>query len=98
MHRFRDVSLFSESGTLQNLPLELERRLVEVLSQPRVVHEALEGSLEMIGRTVTGVIDQINGSGPGHDVHGQTKDQDSGADDNADQIVLEVKPELPNIV
>lgn len=52
----------------------------------------------MIGRAVTRIVHEINGSGPGHDVNGQTEDQESRADHDAHEIVLEVEPELANIV
>lgn len=98
MHRFGDVGLFAEAGTLENLALELEGGIVKVLGEPGVLHETVVGSLEVIGRAIASVIDQINGSGSGHDVNGQTEDEDGGADDDADEIVLEVKPELLNVV
>lgn len=51
----------------------------------------------MIGCTVTSVVDEIDVSGSGDDVDSETEDQESRANDDADQIVLEVKPELAKI-
>ncbi|KAM1097080.1 hypothetical protein ACFX19_014778 [Malus domestica] len=88
MHHLRDISLLAEAGALENLTLELERRVVEVLREAGVLHEALVRCLEVIGRAVAGVIDQVDGSGSGHDVDRQPEDEDGGADDDGDEIVL----------
>lgn len=70
MHCLRHISLFPEARALQDLALELERRLGEVAGEFGVVHELIESDLEVIGRAVAGVIDEENGTRTSRDVDG----------------------------
>lgn len=52
-----------------------------------------------IGRWfVTREIDEVNGSGSGHDVNGGSENENSGTCDDANEIVFEVEPELVDFV
>ena len=98
MHRLRHIRVVAEARALEDLALKLQRRVVEVAGEARVFHEGMGRSLEMIRRFVTRVIHEVNGFGSGHDVNGQTENQESRANDDANKVVLEVKPKLPNVV
>jgi hypothetical protein len=98
VHSFGDVSLLAETGALENLALELQRRVVEVAGELGVLHEPVELYLEMRGRKIAGVVDEVDGSRAGHDVDGRSGNENGGEDDDADEIVLEVEPELVNVV
>lgn len=52
----------------------------------------------MIRSTITCIVNQINGSGPGHYVDGKTEYEKNGADDDADEIVVKVEVQLVEIV
>ena len=52
----------------------------------------------MGGRAVTGVVDEVNGSRASHDVDGGSENEKSRANDDTDEIVLEVKPKLMNVI
>lgn len=98
MHRLRRISLLSEAGALEDLPLELQRRLVEVAGESRMFHELMEPDLEVGRGAVTGVVDEINGSRASHDVDGRSENEKSRANDDTDEIVLEMKPKLMNVI
>ncbi|KAH0865977.1 hypothetical protein HID58_083188 [Brassica napus] len=93
VHSLGEVRVLSQTRPLEDLALELEGGLVEVSGECRVVHEARDGNLEAVRREVTGEVHQVNGPGPGHYVD----DKDGGAGDDADEIVLEMDPELAEI-
>lgn len=46
----------------------------------------------MIRGLVAGEINQVNGSGSGHNVNGGSEDENCRENDDAEEIVLEVKP------
>lgn len=52
----------------------------------------------MLRGLVTGVVDQVNGSRAGHNVDGGSKNKESRANDDADEVVLEVEPQLVNFL
>lgn len=74
MQTLGEIRLFSQTGSLENLALKLERRVVESFDEGRVIHELLVWDLETLLREVTRVVDEVNGSGSGHDVDGGGED------------------------
>lgn len=52
----------------------------------------------MRGREVAGEVHEVDGSGSGHDVNGGSENQESGAGDDGDEVVLEVEPEAAKVV
>lgn len=98
MHGFGDIGLFAEAGAFQNLLLELEGGIVEVAGEGGVFHELVEFDAEVGRGTVAGEVDEVNGSGSGHDVYGGSEYEEGAADDDADEVVLEVEPEMVEIL
>lgn len=47
---------------------------------------------------VTRVVNEVNGSGSGHEVTSGSKNKDRRADDDTNEIVLKVKPERINVI
>nr|GMD90480.1 hypothetical protein PanWU01x14_170710 [Ipomoea batatas] len=90
MHSLREISLLAESRSFQNLPLEIQRRVVEIAGKPGMIHELLVRDLELNRWPVTGIIHEKNGSGTGHDVERKTEYENSGEDDDTDEIVQEI--------
>ncbi|CAL4909597.1 unnamed protein product [Urochloa decumbens] len=97
VHGLRDVGLLAEAGALQDLALELEGVLGEA-AELGVAHELLEGDLEVVGRLVAGEVDEVDGPGAGKHIDGGAEDEDGGEDEHGDEVVLEVDPQLPQIV
>lgn len=98
MHRIRDISLLPEPGALEDPSLELQGRLVEVAGEPGMFHKLLVANLEVGRGAVTGVVDEVDGSRTSHDVDSGSENEKSGANDDTDEIVLEVKPKLMNVI
>ncbi|PON57858.1 hypothetical protein PanWU01x14_170710 [Parasponia andersonii] len=98
MHRFRDISLLADAGPLEDLALELEGGIVKVARELGMLHELLEFDLQMVRRTVTGEVHKINGSGSCHNVNRGSEDDNGGADNDTDEIVFELEPELVDVV
>lgn len=48
--------------------------------------------------TIAGIVHEVNGSRAGHDVNGGSESNNSRADYDTNQIVLEVEPELVNVL
>ncbi|KAK8457216.1 hypothetical protein SEVIR_3G144625v4 [Setaria viridis] len=97
VHGLRDVGLLAEAGALQDLALELERVFRET-AELGVAHELLEGDLEVGGRLVAGEIDEVDGPRASEHIDGGAEDEDGGEDEHGDEVVLEVDPELAQIV
>nr|GMD85742.1 protein RADIALIS-like 4 [Ipomoea batatas] len=98
MHSLREISLLAESRSFQNLPLEIQRRVVEIAGKPGMIHELLVRDLELNRWPVTGIIHEKNGSGTGHDVERETEYEDSGEDDDTDEIVQEIPVHIMQIL
>lgn len=43
------------------------------------------------------MVEEIDGSGSGHEVEGGEKDEEGGADDGRDEVVLELGPEAVEV-
>lgn len=63
-----------------------------------MIHELLVRDLKARLREVTGVVHEVNGSGSGHDEDGRAEHGQSGEEDERDEVVLEVKPNLVEVV
>lgn len=63
-----------------------------------MIHELLVWDLKTRLREVTRVVDEVNGSGSGHDEDGGAEHGQSGEEDERDEIVLEMKPNLVKVV
>lgn len=98
MHRLRDIGLLAEAGSLEDLALELEGGLVEVAGEAGMLHELVVTDLEVGRRPVTGVIDEVDGARASGDVDSGAENKEGRTDDDGDEIVLEVEPEVAEIV
>lgn len=63
-----------------------------------MLHKLLEAGSKTVRRAVAGVVDQIDGAGPGHVMNCGAKDENDGADEHAHNVVLQIVPELSKIV
>jgi len=97
VHGLRDVGLLAEAGALEDLALELERVFGEA-AELGVAHKLLEADLEVGGRLVAGEVDEVDGSRAGEHIDGGAEDEDGGEDKHGDEVVLEVEPQLAQIV
>uniref|UniRef100_A0ACD5U053 Uncharacterized protein n=1 Tax=Avena sativa TaxID=4498 RepID=A0ACD5U053_AVESA len=97
VHPFRAVGLLAEPGALEDLALELEGVVGEA-AERGVAEELVEADLEVRGRLVAGEVDEVDGAGAGEHVHGGAEDEDGGEEQHGDEVVLEVEPELAEVV
>lgn len=98
MHGFRKIGFLPETRALKDLPLELKRRLVELATQPGMLHERMERRFEMGFRAVACEVNKVNGAGAGHDVDGGGEDEDGGENKDTNKVVLEMEPELAEFI
>ena len=59
MHGIRDVGFLPKSRAQEDLALELEGGLVKVPGEVGVLHEAMEGGLEMVSRAITSKVNKV---------------------------------------
>lgn len=43
------------------------------------------------------MVDQVDGSGAGHEVEGGEEDEEGGADDSYDEVVLDLRPKVVEV-
>jgi len=98
VHGLGEVGFLAEAGAEENLALEIEGGGEEVAGEGGVVEELLEVDGEVVGGTVAGEVEEVDGGGAGHDVEGGSQGEDGGYCDDAEEVVLEVGPQLLNVL
>jgi len=98
VHGLGEVGFLAEAGAEENLALEIDGGGEEVAGEGGVVDELLEVDGEVVGGTVAGEVEEVDGCGSGHDVEGGSQGEDGGYSDDAEEVVLEVGPELLNLL
>lgn len=91
VHSLWHISLLPQTGPLQYFPLKLERGVVKP-THLRVIHELAVRCFQLRRRHIARVIDEVNRSGPGEEVNGGSKNEETRKGDDADEVELEMKP------
>lgn len=95
MHGFGNVCFVAETGTKKNLALEIQRGIVEVAGEMRMLDEAVEWSFEVIRGTETREVDEVDGALALVNTESESEDYETGESEHTDEIVVVVKkPEL----
>ncbi|CAA7403133.1 unnamed protein product [Spirodela intermedia] len=97
-HRLREVGGLPEARSLHDFPLELQVLLREGARQRRPLHEDLASALARVLGLVAGEVDQVDGTRPGEEVQSGEEDEEGGAEDDRDEVVAEVVPELADVL
>lgn len=63
-----------------------------------MVDEHRDRDFEGVGWAVAGVVHEVNGFGSGQDVECGSEDEERGARDDVDEVVLEIGPEAAEVV
>lgn len=92
------TSLLPKARALENPHLKLDALGVVAEDQPGVLHESGEGDSASDRRLEAGVIDEVDGSGLGHEVDGGDEDDEEGGAEDLDEIEVERSPEVENLV
>lgn len=78
MLRGGEGSVLPQPGPLEDLPLELDVRRVEVGHEARVLHELLGREPQLRRRLEAHEVDEVDGAGARHEVDGGQEDERKG--------------------
>jgi len=98
VHGLGDVGFLPEARAFEDLSLEFQRGVLEVSREAGVIHEATEGGLEVVGGAEAGGVEEVDGAGASDGVESEAEDEDGGAGEDGEEVVLEVEPEVAEVV
>jgi len=97
VHGLGDVGLLPETRPFQDLALEIQGRLLEVSREAGMVHETPEGGFEVLGGAEAGGVQEVDGAWARDGVKREAKNEDGGAGEDGEEVVLEVEPEVVEV-